>query len=72
MPTCAECVFAGEPSPTIIKCRIRGTFHYIDDPACDEFIPHEEENGRDRYGRRTEKDHATQDRSKIEIRDTHS
>ena len=41
MPTCGECIYAEDPSPTLIRCRLKGIFRYLDDPACMEFKPAE-------------------------------
>ncbi len=46
MPVCAECVFMEDPSPTIIRCRLKGTYHYLDDPACESFKPYRRDGKR--------------------------
>jgi len=43
MARCGECVFAGEPSPTIVMCRLKHIYRYIDDPACEQFQPYSDE-----------------------------
>jgi len=39
MPTCGECIYAEDPSPTLVRCRLKGIFRYLDDPSCEDFKP---------------------------------
>jgi len=39
MPTCAECLYMEDPSPTVIRCRLREIYCYLDTRACESFRP---------------------------------
>jgi len=43
MPTCGECIYAEDPSPTLVRCRLKGIFRYLDDPSCEDFKPFKDE-----------------------------
>jgi hypothetical protein len=37
MPKCIECCHSEDPSPTIIRCRIKNLYLYTDTEACKDF-----------------------------------
>jgi len=42
MSTCGECVYAEDPSPTLVRCRLKNIYRYVDDVACESFKPYKD------------------------------
>jgi len=46
MSTCAECIHAELQCPPVIRCNVKGSFLYLDSPACEHFESLESEEKR--------------------------